>query len=476
MSKYKSLGKNTVLVFVGNIGSKVIGIVMLPLYTTWLSVGDYGTFDLILVYVNFLIGIVTLSISSSIFIFPRNQKFNNQKEYFSSGIFLTGIGLVVTALIFVVLKLPFFGLLPTNIFTHYTWTIFALITVSFMQLYTQQFARALNKVTIYAFSGIILTASIAGFSFLLIPKYKIDGYIFAQILSLMVTAVFTFISTKSYSYFSISSVRIARIKEMLTYSIPLIPNALMWWLVSAMNRPMLENYWGTNSLGIFAVANKFPTLVAMVFTIFGYSWQISVMEEFNKPNYKEFYNKILRLLFTGLFLLSCFMAIFSKLIVKTMVDEKFFEAWKFIPILTIAVIFSSLSGFVGTNFSATKESKYYFYSSVWGAGASLLFNFLLIPKYGLYGAVYSFLIAQIILAISRVKYSWIHVKIVNLQNYIVMFLINCGIVGAVLYVNNLTIKIGMISVLMLFFVIINISLLKDCILMLKKIKTKLLIK
>ena len=41
------MGKNTLLMFLGNIGSKSLSFLMLPFYTSFLSVADYGTVDLI---------------------------------------------------------------------------------------------------------------------------------------------------------------------------------------------------------------------------------------------------------------------------------------------------------------------------------------------------------------------------------------------------------------------------------------------
>ena len=69
MNKYKRLGKNTLLVFIGNAGSKLIGLVMLPFYTSWLSVEDYGVTDIINVYVSFLVSIVSCCIAKAIFLF-----------------------------------------------------------------------------------------------------------------------------------------------------------------------------------------------------------------------------------------------------------------------------------------------------------------------------------------------------------------------------------------------------------------------
>jgi O-antigen/teichoic acid export membrane protein len=73
MGKYSRLGKNTFLVLIGQTGSKLIGFLMLPFYTSWLSVEDYGTIDIINVYVILLLSIGTACIAESIFIFPKGR-------------------------------------------------------------------------------------------------------------------------------------------------------------------------------------------------------------------------------------------------------------------------------------------------------------------------------------------------------------------------------------------------------------------
>ena len=56
-----------------------------------------------------------------------------------------------------------------------------------------------------------------------------------------------------------------------------------------------------DSVGILAVANKFPMLLTMVYGVFTYSWQISVLEEFKSEGYKMFYNRIFRILLVVLY-------------------------------------------------------------------------------------------------------------------------------------------------------------------------------
>ena len=139
MNKYKRLGKNTLLVFIGNAGSKLIGLVMLPFYTSWLSVEDYGVTDIINVYVSFLVSIVSCCIAESIFIFPKGQKVEKQKQYFSSGIVFVLQAFFVSFLLFGTVDFvsSIYGF--SNSFTDYLWLIYGLMAATLLQQFFQQF-------------------------------------------------------------------------------------------------------------------------------------------------------------------------------------------------------------------------------------------------------------------------------------------------------------------------------------------------
>lgn len=472
LSKYKRLGKNTILVFIGNLGSKLIALFMLPFYTKWLSVEDFGTTDIITVYSGFFIGIISLSIAEAIFVYPKDKDKITQKKYFSSGLFFTFFCFVAAAIIFFIVKIVLDYYHITNSFTEYVWTIYFVILSMFLQAFLQQFTRCIDKMKVYAISGIVLTISIALFSFLLIPPFGVMGFVYSQILAYLVASLYTLFFARLHTYFSLKSINLSYYKEMIYYSIPLIPNGIMWLLISSFNRPIMEVHLGFYGIGIFAVANKFPSMVAMVFTVFANSWQISVLEEFKKKEFEKYYNKILQLIFSLLVLLSCLVAVFSKQLIALFADEKFFEAWKLVPILTIAILFSSLSGFVGTCFSAVRKSKYYFYSSIWGALSSILFNLLLIPYLGLFGAVLAIVLSHLVMAFSRIVYSWQFVKITNLHLYVSMVFLNVIIIFLVLYLDIHYFKYTSYIIIFLLFLIINKGMKTDFITMFKLIKNR----
>ncbi|GHV47596.1 hypothetical protein FACS1894181_01360 [Bacteroidia bacterium] len=474
MGKYSRLWKNTVLVFIGNAGAKLIGLLMLPFYTRWLSVEDYGTTDIINVYVSLLLGLVTACIAESVFIFPKGQSCEKQKSYFSSGLFFSFLSLLLLAILFEAANIIFEFKGISNSFADNSWLIYGLLVTTFLQQYIQQFTRSIDKMKVYSITGIVLTGSTALFSFLIIPKWGVFGYVFALILANLSAAIYSFLFSGSFRYLAITSIKKIACIEMLKYSIPLIPNSIMWWLVSALNRPLMESHLGMHAIGIFAVANKFPGILTMAFAMFATSWQISVLEEFGKAGYANFFNKIFRFVVFGLMCLFFVITIGSKFIVSIFATDGFFEAWKYIPILTLGVIFSNISSFAGTNFSATRESKYFFYSSIWGAGSSIVFNFILIPWIGTMGAAISLLLSFAVMVIVRIKYGWKYVKIQHLINYVGMFLLGGGLIIVCLNVQMVLLKYCLISLLFFLLLIANYDLKKDFIKLYVKTKKKII--
>ena len=68
-SREKDLIKNTAILGLGAIFSKGLVFLMIPFFSRWLSVDDYGSFDLLNTYITLLVPFVTLSSGEAIFRF-----------------------------------------------------------------------------------------------------------------------------------------------------------------------------------------------------------------------------------------------------------------------------------------------------------------------------------------------------------------------------------------------------------------------
>ena len=69
MNEKKRLIKNTGMIAIGNISTKLVSFFLLPLYTTLLSTSEYGIFDYILSIATFCVPFVSVLMDESIFRF-----------------------------------------------------------------------------------------------------------------------------------------------------------------------------------------------------------------------------------------------------------------------------------------------------------------------------------------------------------------------------------------------------------------------
>lgn len=447
--RYKRLGINTILVFIGKSGSAIIGLLMLPFYTHWLSTDEYGTTDLITTYAAILMGFMTCCISDAIFIFPKDADEKGRTYYYTSGYlfvaittFLFGVGLFL--LRYLGNRFSWGG-----IFFERTWFILVFAICQFLQQYSQSFTRSIDKMRVYSLSGIVYTGSIALFSFFLLPRWGLDGYLYAMISANLVSTCFTVFASGAYKYISIRGYSKESLHELLKYGIPLVPNGLMWWLVNGLNRPIMEANLGLEALGLYAVANKFPLLLSTLVGIFNTAWSITVLEEFGKPDFNRFFNRTVKMLYFVMVLGACLIAVLSKLIIVIFADDSYFEAWKYIPVLTLSIVFQNFSGIVGGVFSAEKQSKYFFYSSIWGAVSSLVATFVFIRLWGLQGAAIAVAFSFFVMSLVRLFYTWKHINEMKLLWYFIMTLLYILFIVIVLFEFPIYISIP------LYFVIIS---------------------
>lgn len=459
--KYKRLGKNSLLVFIGSIGSKLMAVLMLPFYTAWLSVREYGDVDLISTYVSLIMGVVTLCITDAIFRFPQGKKKQAQRIYFSSGISVVAVSLITFGIIYFAL-LHSLQNIQWGVLGNYSIYIYILLIFSFLQLYLQQFSRSIDRMSVFVLSGIILTTVTVLVSFILVPIWGIDGYILSQLIGFLVASSYTIIATHAYSYFSYKYVSVRAVKEMLSYSIPMIPNATLWWILGTSNRLFLEYYHSTESVGIFAVSNRFPSVITMVFNTFFLSWQMSVLEEFEKPDFRQFYNRVLKLCFIVLTGIGFLLCLFSYWLVSFLADPAYLDAWRYIPFLGIAAIFSSLSTLMGTMFMATKATRYFLTTSFWGGMVCLILNFLLIPYFGIMGATISLLIAHFIIMCLRTVRSEQFVQLDDKNTYLLQILILIVAAFGMSFLGTWLLRLSLFLSCSFIFLFFNRSFIMDC--------------
>lgn len=376
--KYSKLLGNSLIFAVANIGSKMIQFFLVPIYTYALSKASYGTVDLIMTTVNMLTPIFSLSIFDAVFRFTMDKE-SDKGLIFSAGFIVTIIGSIIVLAItpvFSFFRIPFalyFSIL--------------LILALFLSL-IQNFAKSLGYVKSFAFAGIINALATLIFSvlFLITLNLGIRGYIYSLVLGSFLSLVYLLLVTRFWKYFSFSKRIFYEIPKLLSYSIPLIPNAFSWWFTNDANRFFILFFVGVSGNGLYAVANKIPSLLSVLFSVFSQAWELSAVEEYSGEKKNTFYSNVFKYLCFISALGFCLLLLILRYFMRIYTSPSFYLAWELVPFLLLAAIYSNLSAFVGTIFLAAKRTGVLFSTTILGMIFNLVLNLALIPIFGVNGA------------------------------------------------------------------------------------------
>jgi hypothetical protein len=77
---------------------------------------------------------------------------------------------------------------------------------------------------------------------------------------------------------------------------------------------------------------------------------------------------------------------FSPLLIRLLAAESYYDAWRYIPILTLSMIAAAFSSFMGSVYVVTKKSTASLWTSLAGAAANIALDLFLIPRIGVQGA------------------------------------------------------------------------------------------
>ncbi len=394
-SKYKYLAKNTAIFAVGTFGSKILTFLIVPIYTYYLSTEDYGNIDLFSTAISLMLPFTTLVIYESIIRFLPTYEIDKD-EAISISMLIFMWGTCITFLGIPVYKYLF------NKSEFVLYFIVCLIFNSYNQIFGQ-YLRARGKSISFSLNGMIITV-VTVFSnviFLLIFRCGVYGYLYSLILAQLLAGIQCTIAGDVLHHCSFRSININFLKRMLLYSIPLIPNNLMWWLMNAGDKYMINYFMGSSANGIYSLSMKLPTILNLIYSIFMQAWQLSALEE--QKSGKTFYTYIFKWTSALLVLCTSCIIVFVKPIFILMIEDSFVEAWKYVPFLSIATLFSCFSTFAGVIYLVKVESHKSFITTFIGAITNLILNLILIKLYGLYGIAIGTTLGYVIVFLIRAK-------------------------------------------------------------------------
>ncbi len=401
-NRYTRLLTNTAVFSVGKLLSKLLVFCMTRLYTAYLSPADYSTADLIANMANLLIPLACVGISEGIF---RNAaaKEGDKEAFFTNGLAVLGGGsliFLIGTLICLALS-PFFDILP--FLDGYVWLLVLYVLSANLHSVVSQYLCAIGRTKLFAAQGILNTVLVIGLNVFFLPVLGlgVTGYVLSTVIADFLTTVVLVLSTRLWRAVKPKSVSWDIIRTMLRFCLPLVPTTVFWWITGVSDRYMVAEMRSPEMNGLYTAAYKIPTLLIYAVGIFDSAWKLSVSSEDDPEATRAFYSRVWRVYTTVAFLGGGALMLSSRLFSRLLFADAYADAWVYIPVLTVATVFTALDTFLGSVYFAGKRTMWSMLTALVGALSNVALNLLLIPIYGAMGASVATFIAYFAVFILR---------------------------------------------------------------------------
>ena len=435
MNKNKFL-KNSIIYFFGNIMSKVLTFLLIPIYTNYISTESYGYYDLTLSIITLVIPILFFQIWDGMFRFIYDYKKQEDKQKIvTNGMFVSLIGILLYGV----------SICITQLFINIEGKLYIFLygVMLGLQYIYGTIARTNEKNKLYMISGVINTAISMVLNIILIVALKlgIEALYISNILGMLVQVAVIEIRLKPLRNIQVKDVSKNIIKTMVKFSMPVAIGTISTWLLTGYARIKISSSLGMSQNGIFGIAMRFSTAITLLISVLQMSWQEVSFSVANSNNKGTFYKNALDKFYSMTVCISILIIPATQVVFDFLVGKEYLEAFYIMPVIYLFTACNSYAGFLSTQFLAEKDSKVVSTTVLISAIINIILIQLLISEFSLLGVVIALLISAIICMILRIFLLGKRYKISINKKNIVLSIIIIGIYIPLYYTNNKLINI-----------------------------------
>lgn len=432
ISKLKHTFKQSFIYSLGNLATKVVGLILLPLYTSYLSTAQYGVLALLETTSLFIVVVFSANISNAMMRWWADARDADNKKVYV----FTGFIFIVFSVLFSNLFLQPFSkmfavsLLDDDVFSIYFNILFVSIAFDILNKYIINLARILEKSVLFVIVSsakfiVILSLNIY---FIVVLKMGVKGIILAQLIGNTLGFILLLpVLSKNI----ILKIDLKALKQMLAYSIPLAFTALSMVLFSMGDRYVLKFLMGKEEVGIYGLAYKIAGFLNFfVLQSFQMGFLPVAYKMYKEENSTRFFSKITTYLTIVLTFGALGLAMFAPEFVKVFspTNMKYWAAAPYVGLIGFVVILNGIRYMFAINFQLAKKTAVVPFIVISFALLNILLNFITIPIFNIYGVIISSIISSILMNIAYYvfgrKYYPVKYEIIKI---IIIILIGIGL-------------------------------------------------
>lgn len=426
-SKGKKFLKDLGTYAIGNLGSKFITFALVPLYTyIFTDTAEYGYYDICVAVAFFLSPFISLGLQAAnlrLLLDTAESDLDRRRAIIT--FWLKCMARNSLAILAIALIIASFTEIRYVMYT----VVFGIIQCFYES--SQQTLRGLGKTKAFTTCSIVNSFLIGVFSIVFIVWFRwgIPGLFLANIASRVATMIVLLL--KVYRpYIRAGAIRKSISREMLRYSLPIMPNDIIWWLMTYSALFFIQHYLGLAENGIYAVLTKFTGIIYTLSIIFYQTWQQNAIEQYRSPDRDRFFSSV----FNSYFYLLCGLLVFFPFGLRInygwLVGESYRESAQYLFFNSIFVATYAMGSFYELGYLCAKKTSRVLVSASMMVIIGLTSTWLLIQPMKIWGIILANILGYGSMLIFRAfdtrKYMRISFDMRNLR--ILFLVIVCGMV------------------------------------------------
>jgi len=398
----RTLVKDSAVYAVGTIASRLVGFIMIPVYTRVLTPADYGIIETIVRLVDIIGLLLSLGLAEALLRHYYLAKTDDERNRLIGTVFNLNL-LVVAAGVLVFW--PLSPWLTRLAFGHDRYTHFVAVSLIGMMIGSLielplTLWRAEGKP--WRFTAISLlklfTHLSANIVLVVWLRWGVWGVVMSGLLNAVLWSVVLGVLVR-LRYGSCFDKR--WLVPVLRYGLPLVPTSLSQFVLHYSDRFFLVRYVNESELGLYSLAYRFGMLVSVFYGIVSLAWSPwAYRVGDNEEGGVLHLARATSLILVVFACLSAFIALLSAPAIRLMSAPRFWKAADYVPVLALAYWFFMAQGPISTGAKLARRTDLLAAANGVAAAVCLLLSWWLIPLYGVWGAVVMTAISMLTLVVA----------------------------------------------------------------------------
>jgi O-antigen/teichoic acid export membrane protein len=400
----KHLSKHSIIYGLGGMLSRLLGLVLLPIYTRYLTPADYGILSLLVITNSIATTVTTLGLGRAM---TREIVYQNSDE--RTVVSTTFYVLMGESMVFFGALIAFSPQLCGLIFgsPEHTHLLRFIFLMGFLKMFD---VVVITRLRIRAQSALYSALAVARFLagamlniyFIVVLKRGVEGLVTSGVIT---AALFAAVYLALLIRHLQPSFSLPILRRMLSFGMPLIPVSLSFFLMRSIDRYFLQHYSTAADVGLYSIGCSIGMVMYLAIGAFRMAWipqKFAIAKQSKQSDAEHQFARILTYYLIVLGFGGVILSVFAREVLLVLTTPKFYGAYTVVPLITLSGILFGARMVTNIGIPVRNKTKFLPPIIIGSAMVNMALNYVLIPPYGMMGAAWATVISYLVMFIAQI--------------------------------------------------------------------------